>query len=136
MSGTELHQEVFQANKGFYRAFENLDIKLMDQVWAQEDHVQCIHPGWGRLTGWPSVRDSWVRIFNHAHSMKFAITDIQITVHKTVAWVICTENIETKITEDIQKSQVLATNIFENREGHWAMVHHQGSPAFSGREES
>ncbi len=136
MDPVELHREVFLVNERFYQAFEQLNIKLMDQVWAQDERVQCIHPGWERLTGWRAVRDSWVRIFNHTLSMKFTVTELHLTVHGGVAWIVCTENIETEMDETIQKSRVVATNVFEYREGRWVMVHHHGSPVFSSPTES
>ena len=37
--------EIEGANARFYRAFESLDIKQMDEVWAREEYVTCIHPG-------------------------------------------------------------------------------------------
>ncbi len=60
--------------------------------------------------------------------MRFTITDIHVTSHGGVAWVICTENIETKAEENIQQSRIEATNIFEKRDGLWKMVLHHGSP--------
>jgi len=35
----EMIEEVEQANEAFYRAFESLDIKKMDEVWAREDYA-------------------------------------------------------------------------------------------------
>src|SRR5712692_6987685 len=35
----EMIEEVAKANEGFYGAFESLDIKKMDEVWAKEDYV-------------------------------------------------------------------------------------------------
>ncbi|HEX9759196.1 MAG TPA: nuclear transport factor 2 family protein [Nitrospiria bacterium] len=131
MTKIRLHKEVFEANEGFYQAFESLDIKLMDRVWAQDDRVQCVHPGWGGLTGWPSVRDSWVRIFNHTLFIKFTVSDLHISGDEGVAWVVCTENIETQAEEPSQKSRILATNIFEKRNDLWKMVHHHGSPVLT-----
>jgi ketosteroid isomerase-like protein len=98
--------------------------------------VQCIHPGWSRLTGWRAVRDSWIRIFNHTRSMTFQITDPQVSVEGSVAWVVCIERITMLVDEEPQETQVLATNMFV-RPGHqhdpseerqWLMVHHHGSP--------
>ena len=135
MSQLDQVRQVFAANRRFYEAFESLDIRQMDQVWRPDDNVQCIHPGWPPLIGWPSVRDSWVRIFNNTRSMHFEISDHKITIHGRVAWVICLEAITTSIDETDQKTQVLATNIFVHGEdrphGHdWSMVHHHGSPIF------
>ena len=67
-------------NQEFSRTFESLDIVRMDRVWSQQEYVTCIHPGWTLRVGWPSVRDSWVLIFNDAFSMKFDLTEIQVQV--------------------------------------------------------
>jgi len=133
MAQVETVRQVFLANQRFYEAFESLDIRLMDAVWRQDDGVQCIHPGWSRLTGWRAVRDSWIRIFNHTRSMKFQITDTQITVEGAAAWVVCTERITMLVDDEPQETQVLATNMFVRRDGRlesaeWLMVHHHGSP--------
>ena len=44
-------QEVTQANRMFYEAFESLDIAKMDEVWAHLDYVTCVHPGLGAPLG-------------------------------------------------------------------------------------
>ena len=135
MADIETVQHVFSANQRFYEAFESLDIQRMATVWRQDNEVQCIHPGWPPLIGWQPVRDSWVRIFNNARSMKFHITDAHITVQGAVAWVVCVERITMAIDEAQEETQVLATNVFVQRddhsaEHHWLMVHHHGSPIF------
>ena len=58
-------EEVNKANHAFYAAFGNLDIGEMDKIWAHQEYVTCIHPGWTLRSGWPPVRDSWVLIFNN-----------------------------------------------------------------------
>jgi len=123
-------REIHEANRQFYRAFESLDIKRMDQVWAQEDQVYCVHPGWDLRAGWPAVRDSWVQIFNHALSMQFAITEIKVNIEGECAWVTCMENITSMMDGEPQYSRVLATNIFKRQGEQWRMVHHHGSPVF------
>jgi ketosteroid isomerase-like protein len=135
MAEIEIVRQVFSANQRFYEAFESLDIQRMTAVWRQDNEVQCIHPGWLPMIGWQPVRDSWVRIFNNTRSMKFRITDVNITVQDTFAWVICIERITTAVDETPEETQVLATNIFMKQEGHaaeppWLMVHHHGSPIF------
>ena len=50
-------EEVNKANHAFYAAFGNLDIGEMDMIWAHQDYVTCIHPGWSLRSGWPSVRE-------------------------------------------------------------------------------
>jgi ketosteroid isomerase-like protein len=121
-------EEVTRANQAFYAAFETLDIAEMDKVWAHQEYVTCIHPGWALRTGWPEVRDSWVLIFNNTFSMNFELTDVQVQVAGDVAWVVCMENITAQQSEEVQKTRVLATNLFERIGDEWLMIHHHGSP--------
>ncbi len=121
-------EEVTLANEAFYRAFESLDIAEMDKVWAHQEYVTCIHPGWSMRVGWPMVRDSWVVIFNNVFSMGFSLTELQIQVAGDVAWVICTENITTRHAETTQTSRVVATNLYERMDEGWKIIHHHGSP--------
>jgi len=121
-------EEVTRANQEFYHAFESLDIGRMDRIWAQQEYVTCIHPGWTLRIGWPAVRDSWVLIFNNTFSMKFDLTEIQVQVAGDVAWVICTENITSRQGEATQESRVLATNLYERVGEQWKIIHHHGSP--------
>lgn len=121
-------EEVTKANEAFYDAFESLDVVKMDRVWAQQDYVTCIHPGWTLRSGWPQVRDSWVLIFNNTFSMEFELSDLQIQVAGDVAWVICVENITSRQGETLQETRVLATNLYERMGDEWKMIHHHGSP--------
>ena len=123
--------EVTKVNEAFYEAFGSLDIANMDRVWAKQEYVTCIHPGWTLRIGWPAVRDSWVLIFNNTFSMEFDLTELQIQVAGDLAWVICTENIMSRQGDVSQGSRVLATNLYERLEGQWLMIHHHGSPVMT-----
>lgn len=124
---TSRSAQVTRTNEVFYEAFESLDIARMDQVWARQEYVTCIHPGWSLRSGWPEIRDSWVQIFNHTFSMTFAITDLQVQVTGDIAWVVCIENLATRVDDRPQESRVLATNLFERIGDEWRMIHHHGS---------
>ncbi len=119
---------VLRANAEFYRAFETLDIRQMEAVWSRAQDVKCIHPGWVPRMGWTQVRDSWVTIFNHTHSMKFSVCVMETTVRGDVGWIVCQEHIETSDGGETLMGLVMATNLFERREGRWLLVHHHGSP--------
>ncbi len=121
-------EELTQANKVFYDAFESLDIMRMGGLWAQKDYVTCIHPGWTLRSGWPEVRDSWVLIFNNTFSMEFELSDMQVQVAGDLGWVVCMENIVSRQGETEKQSRVLATNLFERFGDEWKMIHHHGSP--------
>ncbi|GJL53500.1 MAG: hypothetical protein NPIRA02_06320 [Nitrospirales bacterium] len=121
-------EEVTRANEAFYGSFENLDVAAMDAIWAHQEYVTCIHPGWSIRVGWPAVRDSWVVIFNNTFSMKFQLTELQVQVAADVAWVICTENITSRVGDVDQNSVVVATNLYERIGESWKIIHHHGSP--------
>ena len=121
-------EEVTQANRAFYEAFESLDVAQMDKIWAHQDYVTCIHPGWSLRSGWPAVRDSWVLIFNNTFSMSFELTEVQVQVAGDIGWVICTENLASRQGEQPIETRVLATNLFERIGDEWLMIHHHGSP--------
>lgn len=121
-------EEVTRANQDFYQAFESLDIARMDGIWAQQDYVTCVHPGWTVRVGWPDVRDSWVLIFNNTFAMTFELTEMQVQVAGDIAWVICTENITSRQGERAQESRILATNLYEKTGATWKIIHHHGSP--------
>jgi ketosteroid isomerase-like protein len=120
-------EAVRAANEGFYRAFESLSLGAMDDVWAHDAHVACIHPGWPRLSGWEAVRDSWDAIFRNTLEMRFTITDVQLEVGGDLAWVLCTENILSQAGESLSVTAILATNVFERRGAGWLLVHHHAS---------
>ena len=123
--------EIEQANTRFYEAFESLDIRQMEAVWASDQTVHCIHPGWEIRSGWPSVRDSWVLIFNNTAKIKLAVTDLQIVIHGKIGWVNCMEEVTQMIDGEPQITYVLTTNLYLHQQSDWLMIHHHGSPVLS-----
>jgi ketosteroid isomerase-like protein len=122
---------LLQANANFYRAFEALDLRAMDDVWAHGEHVKCVHPGWPLLAGWPAVRESWEAILANTQEMSFTLTDVRIADAGDLAWVTCTENILSETDGRVGVTAILATNIFERAGDGWKMVHHHGSHVLS-----
>ena len=127
----EIVKKVNKTNTEFYRAFENLSIEMMDNLWEHGENVICIHPGWDLFTGWLAVRESWITIFANTEMIKFTITNTKIRTFDKAAVVVCLENIETTSADGrVIKIGVIATNIFEQSEqpNKWLLVHHHGSP--------
>jgi ketosteroid isomerase-like protein len=116
--------EVRRAHRDFYRAFESLSIERMDEAWAHDDSVTCVHPGWPLAAGWRAVRETWVTIFRNTESMRFEILDERIDVRGDLAWIVCIE----KIRSGDGEGAVLATNVLRRDGGRWRIVHHHGSP--------
>ena len=121
------HAAIEAANAQFYRAFETLDIREMDRVWAHGEHVKCVHPGWPLLVGWTAVRASWETIFANTAEMSFTLSDVEVVTASELAWVTCTENILSDVRGRVAVTAILATNLFARAGEHWRMVHHHAS---------
>ena len=119
--------EVEQANARFYQAFETLDLARMERVWAHDEHVKCVHPGWPILIGWEAVRSSWATIFENTGEMRFTLSDVRASARSDLAWVTCTENIFSEVQGRLAVTSVLATNVFERGADGWRLVHHHAS---------
>ena len=127
MKEDEIILQVQKINSEFYHAFENLSIERMEGLWKHEDNVVCIHPGWDLFTGWLAIRESWITIFRNTEMIKFIITNTKLRVFDNLAVVVCLENIETLVNGEIVRLGVNATNIFEQMEKQWLLIHHHGS---------
>jgi ketosteroid isomerase-like protein len=123
--------DVLEANRAFYAAFEARDLEAMGQVWEHSDRATVTHPGWPTLRSWPAVATSWQRIFDHTPYIQFFLTEEAVVVAGDVAWVTLYENILQEVegrTQSLGDSRVAATNVFVLTDGVWRMVVHHGSP--------
>ena len=116
------------ANTKFYRALESGDLERMEDVWAHEDWVRCVHPGWDLLTGWQRVRESWQMIFDGGQKMRASPSDVWVHNTGEFGVVTCTENITVFNEASFDSAQATATNLFVRRQDRWLMVHHHASP--------
>ncbi len=127
MEEDKIVAEVHKINSQFYYAFENLSMEKMDRLWKHGDDVICIHPGWDLFTGWFAIRESWITIFHNTQRIRFIITNTKIRIFDNIAVVVCLENIETLVNGQTIRVGVMATNIFEQNQNKWLLVHHHGS---------
>ncbi len=118
---------VQRANESFYRCLEGLDLEGMERLWAQEDWVRCIHPGWDVLVGWPAVRQSWETIFANTQWMRVVPTNVDVVLLGDVAVVSCAENMTATDGAEVGVAVAQATNLFRRLPTGWAMIHHHAS---------
>jgi ketosteroid isomerase-like protein len=124
---TTEEEAVRAANQRFYAAFESLNLAEMEAVWAHDDRVECVQPGWELLLGWDEVRERWARIFKNTKRVQVALSALWVRVEGNVGWVACTARSTTALSEDFDEAVVQATNIFVRREGRWLLVAHHAS---------
>jgi ketosteroid isomerase-like protein len=120
-------QDVAKANESFYRAFESVDVREMEKVWAAGDNIQCGHPGWRMLRGWNAVMESWRAIFQNTPQIRFLLTDVTVEVRGGLAWVTLYENLNSSVEGQNVAATILTTNIFRKGADGWLMIHHHGS---------
>jgi ketosteroid isomerase-like protein len=121
-------EAVRAANWRFYAAFESLDLAEIDAVWAHDDRVECVQPGWDLLLGWEDVRERWARIFKNTKRVRVALSGLWVRVEGNVGWVACSARVTTAFADGFDEAIVQATNIFVCQEGQWLLVAHHASP--------
>ncbi len=113
-------EAVLFANEAFYRAFADREMAAMEEVWAAEAPVACIHPGWQPLEGREAVLESWRAILSNANSPPIVCRAPRVHMRGEMAFVVC--------YEDIGGQFLVATNVFVREGRTWRIVHHQAGP--------
>lgn len=129
MSDDSIQQQLLAANARFYTALTEADLVAMTDLWLHGPVTECIHPGWDRLRGWPAIQQSWAQIFQYQGPLPVQASDLSVHWQGDIGWVTCYENITQQAGDNLQISQMLATNVFERVDGQWRMVIHHASPA-------
>ena len=112
----------------FYEALEAADLKAMMEVWADDEEIVCVHPGWPRLAGYQQIRDNWAQIFRSGERLKVHISEqvcvqgMMLSVHSLH------ENIHVA-GEPRARAPVVTTNVYLRTARGWRMVVHHASAA-------
>lgn len=112
---------VLFANDAFYVAFAGGDVAAMNDVWADDAPVTCIHPGWRPIEGREEVMASWRSILTAPTRPQIRIQNARAHVLGAVAYVVCHEILD--------RGALVATNVFVKSGARWKMVHHQAGEA-------
>ena len=112
--------KVIAANAAFYAAFSAGDFDGMKRMWADDDSISCIHPGWPAIVGHATVIGSWRDILQSPERPQIVCAEPQAIVAADQARVLCIELVE--------GTPLAATNYFKRIDGGWRLVHHQSSP--------
>jgi ketosteroid isomerase-like protein len=108
------------AHETFNRAFADRDPAAMEELWAKDVPVVCIHPGWAPLTERDAILASWRAILTGRNAPDIQSRGAQVFQHGDTALVICFEKIGAGF--------LVATNGFVRQRSRWKMVHHQAGP--------
>lgn len=108
---------VLFANEAFYAAFTSGDVEAMDDLWAKEAKVVCIHPGNPPLYDRDKIIQSWRQILSDPGVSKMRTHSARVMTEGPIALVTCFETFDT--------TTLAATNGFIQENNVWRMVHHQ-----------
>lgn len=110
---------LLSANTRFYEAFSAGDLGAMDDLWAREAPVVCVHPGWALLEGRDAVMASFKGIFSGSPP---DVTCSQPTtfIDGRMGMIVCHEHVGRLV--------LIATNLFVFEHGRWSMIHHHAAP--------
>lgn len=107
------------ANDAFYLAFNNGDIKQMDELWARDSPTVCIHPGWAPLLDRDEIILSWENIFAGTGDRELFCHEARVLAVGGLYTVIC--------YEQLPGGWLVATNSYVLEDGVVRIVHHQAS---------
>ena len=121
----------------FYEALEAANIEAMMEVWAEDEEIVCVHPGWHRLTGYQQIRENWAQIFGSGERLKFHLTE-QVAVQGMMLSVHSLHENVLVAGEPRPRAPVVTTNVYLRTANGWRMVVHHGSvaPAQAARAQS
>lgn len=110
---------ILAANAAFYAAFATGDADDMARVWAEDDNISCIHPGWPAIVGRLAVLGSWRDILTSAGRPHVTCHEPFAIVTGGSGCVLCIE-----LTGSVA---LAASNHFRFLDGVWRLSHHQAS---------
>ena len=112
----------------FYEALESANLEAMMEVWADDEEIVCVHPGWPRLAGYQQIRDNWAQIFRSGERLKVHLSE-QVCVQGMMLSVHSLHENILVAGEPRARAPVVTTNVYLRSAGGWRMVVHHGSIA-------
>ena len=94
----------------------------MSRIWADDDGVSCIHPGWPALVGRQVVLEFYRNILRNPDRERLEHRDEKAIMSGDEGRVVCVEIVSGAGVA------LAATNWFRRVDSEWRMVHHQASP--------
>ncbi len=111
---------ILAANAAFYAAIAAADVAALAQLWADDDDISCIHPGWPAIIGRTAVIGSWRDILSSAARPQILCREPYAILARQGGHVLCIELVES--------AALAVSNHYRLVDDVWRMVHHQASP--------
>ena len=125
--GMALPTSAEAAEDFFYRALRDADLPALENLWANDEQVVCVHPGWPELTGHHRIIRSWEQIFAHQGAVEIDHRLVRVFDHQGVSIRVGREYfVQWEMTNPPPPAMV--TNVFRETADGWELILHHASP--------
>lgn len=114
-------EESLFLNEAFYQAFRERDIDSMEQLWAREGPVVCIHPGWAAILDRDGIIQSWRGIFESPQAPEIYCRRARAYPLDGACIVVC--------YEEMAGALLVATNLYCRESSGLRIMHHHAGPS-------
>jgi hypothetical protein len=104
-----------RVNQALYAAIADGDLRGMDELWARDEPVLCIHPGGAPLQGRIAVMASWSEIFDGG-APPISYSQDSVSLIRGVAFVNCLEH--------LGDTTLAASNVLVWESSAWRIIQH------------
>jgi hypothetical protein len=104
-----------RVNQALYAAIADGDLRGMDELWARDEPVLCIHPGRPPLHGRIAVMASWNEIFDGG-APPISYSQDTVSLIRGVAFVNCLEHLGDTV--------LAASNVLVWESSAWRIIQH------------
>lgn len=119
------------AEKAFYRAFAECDLRAMAAVWSDAPDAVCVHPGSPPVIGREAVLQSWSSMLEGAVMPNLRVVLLNRIRHEGLAVHLVEEHIADPDGHG-GSTLVLATNVYRYEQDRWRLLgHHASVPAIA-----
>lgn len=117
----------FQALVQFYSAFNNGNMSLMEDNWANTDEIAMDNPLGGIKRGWTEIKQVYDKLFNGP--AKVYVEYYDYTIHETAGmfYAVGRERGYFRLNDLEINLAIRTSRIFQKFDGRWRQVHHHGS---------
>lgn len=104
-----------RVNQAFYTAIADGDLRAMDELWARDEPVLCIHPGGPPLQGRIAVMASWSEIFDGG-APPIRYSQDTVSLIRGIAFVNCLEH--------LADTTLATSNVLVWESSAWRLIQH------------
>ncbi len=117
----------YQALVQFYRAFNECNMDLMAENWAQTDEIAMDNPLGGIKRGWSEIGPVYERIFGGPAKVYVEYFDYTIHESGDMFYAVGRERGYFRLGNEEITLAIRTSRIFRKMSGRWRQIHHHGS---------